>query len=50
MRLSVNLLTLGVAVSWAALGRQRGHRASSFLTKKVLGKPGVQSAVFMREK
>lgn len=37
MRLSVNLLTLGVAVSWAALGRQRGHRASSFLTKKVLG-------------
>lgn len=37
MRLSVNLLTLGVAVSWAALGRQRGHRTSSFLTKKVLG-------------
>lgn len=37
MRLFVNLLTLGVAVSWAALGRQRGHRASSFLTKKVLG-------------
>lgn len=44
--LSVNILTLGVAVSWAALGRQRDHGASSLPIEKVLGEARCSECSF----